>query len=125
MGRDVKRGQPLLEIYSPELVATQEELLLAARYRDATSRSPFADVSEGGASLYAATRRRLGLWDIPERDIERVVRHESKHRADHLAGRPVTESAAEAFEELPRPFQQPVVIVTPQPRRVVYAGGAI
>ena len=33
-GEMVERGQPLLELYSPELVSTQEELLIAARYRD-------------------------------------------------------------------------------------------
>ncbi|MBW2235621.1 MAG: efflux RND transporter periplasmic adaptor subunit, partial [Deltaproteobacteria bacterium] len=72
-GEMVKRGQPLLEIYSPELVSTQEELLLAARYRDMTSESPFPDVSEGGAALFDATRRRLELWDIPERDVDRLL----------------------------------------------------
>ncbi len=73
VGQTVKRGQPLLEIYSPELVATQEEFLVAARYRDATGESPFADVRGGGASLYEATRRRLELWDISERDINRLL----------------------------------------------------
>jgi multidrug efflux pump subunit AcrA (membrane-fusion protein) len=73
VGQEVKRGQPLLEIYSPELVATQEELLLAARYRDATQESPFDDVRGGGETLFAATKRRLALWDVPERDIERLL----------------------------------------------------
>ena len=73
VGQEVRRGQPLLEVYSPELVATQEELLVAARYRDATSESPFEDVRGGGASLYEATRRRLELWDISQRDIERLL----------------------------------------------------
>jgi Cu(I)/Ag(I) efflux system membrane fusion protein/cobalt-zinc-cadmium efflux system membrane fusion protein len=72
-GEMVKRGQPLLELYSPELVSTQEELLLAARYRDTTSESPFPDVSEGGSALFDATRRRLELWDIPERDVDRLL----------------------------------------------------
>jgi Cu(I)/Ag(I) efflux system membrane fusion protein/cobalt-zinc-cadmium efflux system membrane fusion protein len=72
-GEMVKRGQPLLEIYSPELVSTQEELLLAVRYRDMTSESPFPDVSEGGSALFDATRRRLELWDIPERDVDRLL----------------------------------------------------
>lgn len=74
VGQRVERGEPLLEIYSPELVATQEELLLAARYRDATSESPFSDVRGGGDALYAATQRRLALFDVPERDIERLLR---------------------------------------------------
>jgi len=74
VGQQVRRGEPLLEVYSPELVATQEELLVAARYRDATGESPFSDVRGGGASLFDATRRRLELWDISARDIERLLR---------------------------------------------------
>lgn len=73
VGQEVKRGEPLLEIYSPELVATQEELLLATRYRDATQASPFDDVRSGGESLFEATRRRLALWDIPDRDVDRLL----------------------------------------------------
>jgi Cu(I)/Ag(I) efflux system membrane fusion protein/cobalt-zinc-cadmium efflux system membrane fusion protein len=73
LGQEVRRGQPLLEIYSPELVATQEELLLAARYRDATGESAFGDVVAGGESLYRATRRRLELWDISDREIDRLL----------------------------------------------------
>ncbi len=73
VGQEVKRGQPLLEIYSPELVATQEELLLAARYRDSTEGSPFADVRGGGDSLFEATKRRLALWDIADRDVKRLL----------------------------------------------------
>jgi multidrug efflux pump subunit AcrA (membrane-fusion protein) len=74
VGQEVKRGQPLLEIYSPELVATQEELLLAARYRDSTGKSPFEDVRGGGRSLFDATKRRLALWDIADRDVERLLK---------------------------------------------------
>jgi multidrug efflux pump subunit AcrA (membrane-fusion protein) len=73
VGQKVERGQPLLEIYSPELVTTQEELLLAVRYRAATQESPFEDVRGGGESLLRAAKRRLALWDIPERDIERLL----------------------------------------------------
>ena len=72
-GEAVKKGQRLLEIYSPELVSTQEELLLAARYRRSTQNSPFEDVSEGGEALFEATRRRLELWDISRRDIDRLL----------------------------------------------------
>jgi len=73
-GQLVKKGQPLLEIYSPELVSTQEELLVAARYRDELSKSPVADVARGGADLLRASRRRLELWDISAADIERLLR---------------------------------------------------
>jgi multidrug efflux pump subunit AcrA (membrane-fusion protein) len=73
LGQEVRRGQPLLEIYSPELVATQDELLLAARYRRATGDSPFEDVKASGLSLFDATRRRLELWDVSEADIDRLL----------------------------------------------------
>lgn len=72
-GELVRQGQPLLEIYSPELVSTQEELLLAKRYRDATRGSRYADVSQGGAELFQATLRRLELWDVSQNDIERLL----------------------------------------------------
>ncbi len=72
-GEMVERGQPLLELYSPELVSTQEELLVAARYRASTTGSPFSDVTRGGDELFEATRRRLELWDIPDRDIDRLL----------------------------------------------------
>jgi len=74
VGQRVRKGEPLMRLYSPELVATQEELLLAARYRDATGASPFDEVRGGGTSLFDATRQRLALWDVPERDIERLLR---------------------------------------------------
>jgi len=72
-GQMVDRGEPLLEIYSPELLATQEELLMAARYRDETARSSAAEVRESGSRLFDATERRLELWDIPERDVRRLL----------------------------------------------------
>ena len=72
-GELVQRGQPLLEIYSPELVSTQEELLLAARYRDATRESRYADLSQGGEDLFQATRRRLELWDVSAAEIDSLL----------------------------------------------------
>ena len=66
----VKRGQPLLTIYSPDLVSTQEEYLVALRARDRLKASPFAEVRESGESLVRRARERLRLWDISEREIE-------------------------------------------------------
>lgn len=73
-GAQVRKGQPLLAIYSPELVATQEEYLLALRARKRLSKSPFEEVAAGGESLLAATRRRLELWDVPESEIRKIER---------------------------------------------------
>jgi Cu(I)/Ag(I) efflux system membrane fusion protein len=71
-GRIVRKGEPLLTIYSPGLVSTQEEYLLAMRSRDRVAESPFREVRESGESLVRTTRERLRLWDIPEEAIERL-----------------------------------------------------
>ena len=72
-GEMVEKGEPLLQVYSPELVSTQEELLIAARYREQIGTSSFSDVAEGGRALFEATRRRLELFDIPDRDIRTLL----------------------------------------------------
>jgi RND family efflux transporter MFP subunit len=65
----VKKGQPLLTVYSPELVATQDEYILALKARDNLGRSAFTDVAAGANSLLDAARRRLELWDVAESQI--------------------------------------------------------
>jgi multidrug efflux pump subunit AcrA (membrane-fusion protein) len=72
-GRPVRAGEPLVEIYSPELVAAQEELLLAARLERGLSGTSVPGVPEGSSDLVAAARQRLRLWDISEAQIERVL----------------------------------------------------
>lgn len=72
-GQLVAAGTPLLDIYSPMLVSAQEELLLAKQLQ-----SDVADGSEearaSAAELVSSARRRLGYWDIPAGDIERMER---------------------------------------------------
>ncbi len=72
VGKQVDKGQPLLSIYSPELVATQEEFLLAAKARRYLFDSPIKEVAAGSESLYAAARRRLELWDISDEQIKEI-----------------------------------------------------
>ena len=69
-GKMVRKGQPLLSIYSPELVSTQQELLLALKAREILSKSPISSVAEGGESLLEAARKRLLLWDITPKQVE-------------------------------------------------------
>lgn len=73
-GKPVSRGQPLLEIYSPELVSAQEELLLARRLDERVGASGVEGVSAGSARLFDSAQRRLRNWDISEAQIERVLR---------------------------------------------------
>ena len=73
-GQQVRRGQPLLEIYSPELVAAQEELLVARRLERTMDESAVPGVPAGSSDLLAASTRRLRLWDISEAQIEEILR---------------------------------------------------
>lgn len=70
----VRKGQPLFAIYSPDLVATQEEYLLALRARESLKDNPFQKAAEGSASLLEASRRRLLLWDVTEKQIAELER---------------------------------------------------
>ncbi len=71
-GKMVQRGQPLFSIYSPELVTTQREYLLALKAREKVSTSSFQTIRDGGNSLLEATRTRLEYWDIPESAIKQL-----------------------------------------------------
>jgi membrane fusion protein, copper/silver efflux system len=69
-GRFVKEGDPLLTIYSPELVSTQEEYLIALRAKKSLTKSPFPEVAGSGESLAESAKRRLKLWDISDDQIK-------------------------------------------------------
>ncbi len=71
-GRFVKQGEPLLTIYSPELVSTQEEYLIALRARKDLAKSSFPEVAASGHSLAESARRRLKLWDISDDQIKKL-----------------------------------------------------
>ena len=69
-GKFVRQGEPLLTIYSPELVATQDEYLLALQAKKELKKSPFPEISGSGDSLLEAARRRLKLWDVTDDQIK-------------------------------------------------------
>ena len=61
----LKRGQPLFTIYSPDLVATQQEYLLARENQTRLSSSPVEGVAAGASTLSSAAEQRLRQWEIP------------------------------------------------------------
>ena len=70
VGKPVRKGQPLLSVYSPSLLAAQEEFLLAlSTTRRLGTAGPIADSSR---DLLAASRRKLELWDVPQAEIARL-----------------------------------------------------
>ena len=78
-GQAVTRGQPLLEVYSPELFAAQQELLVATRIGRETTALPGAPASASG-DLVAAARRRLELSGVSEAQIDEIVRTSAARR---------------------------------------------
>jgi membrane fusion protein, copper/silver efflux system len=72
-GQVVRAGQPLLSLYAPMAVSTQEELVLAHRLaQDVAHGTPEAVAA--AQSAVDAARQRLRLWDVPQRTIDEVER---------------------------------------------------
>jgi len=68
----VRKGEPLFTIYSPDLVATQQEYLLARQNQKTMSASTVDGVADGAATLSTAAEQRLEQWDIPESEIAKL-----------------------------------------------------
>jgi RND family efflux transporter MFP subunit len=68
----VRKGQPLFTIYSPDLVTTQQEYLLAIRNQRQLQTSSVSGVSQGAVSLVTAARDRLRQWNISDSEISKI-----------------------------------------------------
>lgn len=80
-GQPVNRGQPLLDIYSPDVLAAEQELLLAEQLQRNIGQSAVPGAPTSSTDLVAAARRRLELWDISPAQIDDVVRSGKTRRA--------------------------------------------
>jgi len=74
IGRPVRKGAPLFTLYSPDLLATQDEHLLAVKTQARLVVSPLGDAKANAASLVASTRERLRLWDVTDAQISALER---------------------------------------------------
>jgi RND family efflux transporter MFP subunit len=73
-GKLVQKGDPLLTIYSPEALATQQEYLLAAKAERAMQDNPVHEMLGSTENLVAAAKKRLELWDISDAQIDEISR---------------------------------------------------
>ncbi|MBI3698653.1 MAG: efflux RND transporter periplasmic adaptor subunit [Acidobacteria bacterium] len=73
-GKLVEKGQPLFTLYSPEMLATQQEYLLALRAKEVMQHSAIEGMPDYSASLLEAARKRLALWDLSEAQFEEIAR---------------------------------------------------
>jgi len=101
----VRKGQPLFTIYSPDLVATEREYLVATQNQQQVAQSTIPGVASGAASLVNAAAERLKQWNIPPQEITRL---ESSGQVQQDLGidSPVSGYVTER-EALPNKYVQP------------------
>jgi RND family efflux transporter MFP subunit len=68
----VRKGQPLLTIYSPDLVATEREYLVAKQNQAEVANSTVPGVASSAASVLDATMERLKQWGVPDKEVARL-----------------------------------------------------
>jgi len=78
--QQVKQGEPLFTLFSPDLLGMEQEFLLALRARDSLAQSSLPEVATGGATLLEAARRRLELWDFTDAQLQQL---ELDHKPQH------------------------------------------
>ena len=104
-GQYVQRGQPALAIYSPELLANQEEFLRARAAAERFAGSPVPEVRRGGEDLLRAARRRLELFDVPPSFIAALESTNTVQRTvtlnAHASGYVTTKSVVEGQQVEP------------------------
>lgn len=83
-GEWVKKGTDLLSIYSPQLVSSQQEYLLALNNLKALDSSPFKDIRQGAEELVKSSRERLKLLDVPEHQIRELEKSHSIKKSLHI-----------------------------------------
>lgn len=101
----VRKGQPLFTIYSPDLVSTEREYLLARQNQQQLARSADPEIARDAASLVDAASARLAQWSIPRREIQRLA-SSGQVQEDLEIDSPVSGYIIER-EALPNKYTQP------------------
>lgn len=69
VGAYVSKNKPVADVYSPDLLATQQEYLLAIKSREQLKNSPIPSISQNGDGLVASSKQRLMLFGVKESQI--------------------------------------------------------
>jgi RND family efflux transporter MFP subunit len=101
----VRKGEPLFTIYSPDLVATQQEYLLARQNQKTLGASTVDGVASGAAMLSAAAEQRLEQWEVPQSEITKL-KETGKPVADLTINSPATGYITER-NALPNMYAEP------------------
>jgi Cu(I)/Ag(I) efflux system membrane fusion protein/cobalt-zinc-cadmium efflux system membrane fusion protein len=101
----VRKGEPLFTVYSPDLVATQQEYLLARQNQKALSASTVDGVASGARSLSSAAEQRLEQWNVPQSELKKL-KDTGKPITDLTIDSPVSGYITE-FNALPNMYVEP------------------
>ena len=104
-GSYIRKGQPLFTIYSPDLVSTQQEYLLAKKNSESLQQSKVSGVASGASSLFIAARERLLQWEVSPAEIEKLDQ-DGKPIADLTVYAPVSGYITQK-NALPNMYVQP------------------
>jgi Cu(I)/Ag(I) efflux system membrane fusion protein/cobalt-zinc-cadmium efflux system membrane fusion protein len=104
-GNFIRKGQPLFTIYSPDLVSTEQEYLLARKNSEALQLSTVSGVASGASSLLTAAKERLLQWEVSPAEIEKLDQT-GKAIADLTINSPVS-GYITAKNALPNMYVQP------------------
>ncbi|MGB5471946.1 MAG: efflux RND transporter periplasmic adaptor subunit [Gammaproteobacteria bacterium] len=83
-GEQIGKDAILLSIYSPQLVTSQQEYLLALNSLDALKESPYEEIRLGAEQLVTSSRERLELLDVPEHQIRELERSRKIKKNLHI-----------------------------------------
>ena len=72
-GQQISKGSKLMDIYSPELVSAQQELLTALSYQNTVNASSLESIRQSGNELVKNSMRKLELLEVPESEIKRLI----------------------------------------------------
>jgi RND family efflux transporter, MFP subunit len=118
----VRKGEPLFTVYSPDLVATQQEYLLARKNQSSLSGSTVDGVASGAAALSAAAEQRLEQWEVPQSELQKL-KDTGRPITDLTINSPVSGYVTE-YNALPNMYVEPstrLYTVTDLSRVWVYA----
>ncbi len=72
-GQKVLKGSKLIDVYSPELVSAEQELITALSYQNSVNESSLESIRESGNELVKNAMRKLELLEVPDSEIKRLI----------------------------------------------------
>lgn len=83
-GEQVEKDTILLSIYSPQLVASQQEYLIAINNLNILKNSPFEDIRRGAEELVKSSKRRLQFFDVPKHQLDDLTQNHIVKKSLHI-----------------------------------------